>query len=119
VQSHDPPHAIAGRRQTLTSTLHTYIDSENGWLAVVLVFEDDSEAYLPSASAEFGNEVFDKQAREAVRVHFLRGAINRLQTDTAIMGRITRDIALFSFLGCQSHLQNFLCISRWTCARNR
>jgi hypothetical protein len=95
VQSHDPPHAIAGRRQTLTSTLHTYIDSENGWLAVVLVFEDDSEAYLPSASAEFGNEVFDKQAREAVRVHFLRGAINRLQTDTAITGRITREIALF------------------------
>jgi hypothetical protein len=95
-------------------------------LAVVPIFEDDREAYLPSASAEFGNKVFDKEAREAVRVHFLRGAINRVQTETTHIGRITKEITLFerrvsrlrSFLGCQSHLQKVLYISQWTCARN-
>jgi hypothetical protein len=78
---------------TLASlTLHSaysYIDDENGWLAVVLIFEDDREAYLrscttasipddASADVDFRVLEIDREATAVLRLY--AACLEHLQT---------------------------------------
>jgi hypothetical protein len=91
-----PLQSIAGTSLaslTLASlTLHSaysYIDDENGWLAVVLIFEDDREAYLrscttasipddASADVDFRVLEIDREATAVLRLY--AACLEHLQT---------------------------------------
>jgi hypothetical protein len=91
-----PLQSIAGTSLaslTLASlTMHSaysYIDDENGWLAVVLIFEDDREAYLrscttasipddASADVDFRVLEIDREATAVLRLY--AACLEHLQT---------------------------------------